>query len=177
MCKRSFARSSIKCTENPSGGLQKSRKFATIHGIFDFFGACGMLYMSIFHGVDFFHHDFILVLMSDFRDTFILLGAPSNCEVGIWGQHRTKTRKSLPQQKEWLLKHDDLFLQREIWNMHPPLWWRFSPVAEIDAYLGKLKIADGKMHHLKVYFLWNLNKNPLIWSNYSASNDLTLKGS
>lgn len=77
--------------------------------------------MSIFHRVDFFHHDFIGVLMSDFRDTFILLGAPSNCEVASGVNIELKLENPYPNKRNIFSKHDDLFLQREIWKMDPLL--------------------------------------------------------
>ena len=132
-----------------------------------------MLYMYIFHRLDFFHHD----SMGFSCPTFVILlysfPAPSNCEVGFWGQHRTKTGKSLPQQKECFLE----------------AWWSLPAKRDFGRWIlccdgdsapwrkwmltvGKLRTADGKMHHLKVYLFWNRNKKPIdIWENDAAAKD------
>ena len=126
-----------------------------------FFDGCGMLYMSIFHRVDFFHHDFMgfscptFVILLHYLELQVIEKSAPGVNIEL------KLENPYPNKRNVFSKHDDLFLQREIWKMDPPC--DAGSMAEIDAYGGKLRIADGKMHHLKVYFFWNRKKYPLIF--------------
>ena len=114
-----------RTAKKKNGSLRKLTAF--------FFDGCGMLYMSIFHGVDLFHHDFMgfscptFVILLYYLELQVIVKLASGVNI------EQKLENPYPNKRNVFSKHDDLFLQREIWKMDPLLWWRFSPMAELDA--------------------------------------------